>query len=197
MNDSKMGGAMVARCLLVIVALAASVAGARAAEPALDGVKSIVLHTVDGKAIVIGRVTFTPEGDHARFKIAFDDKAFAPYFLSMREFKCVEGAEILCHVPYPYPNPQIVSASDLSWLEHALLFLYKRPRDYVAKLSQGLIYKLAVTPEGLVGTPQSIDLDEIAVPPDNLAAPYYSAETRVAIEPGTRWFERLTIETRR
>jgi hypothetical protein len=32
---------------------------------------------------------------------------------------------IVATVACPYPNPATVAANDLSWLEHALMFLYK------------------------------------------------------------------------
>jgi hypothetical protein len=170
---------------------------ALAAEPALAGVKDIVLHMEDGKALTVGTVTFTPEGDSSRFKIDFDDTKFTQYFLSMREFKCIEGPEILCHVPYPYPNPRVVTARDLSWLEHDLLFVYKRPADYGAKMAHGLVYSLTMTSDGFVGRPQSIDLDEIASPPQDLGVAFFTGEHRYHIQPGTRWFESVTIEPHR
>jgi hypothetical protein len=176
--------------------LAGLCAPAFAAEPALSGDKDIVLHTRDSKTIVIGTVHFTPQGDGAAFRIVFDDKKFTQYFLSMREFKCVEGEEVFCHVPYPYPNPDKVSAKDLSWLEHALLFFYKRPQDYGAKMSHGLIYTFKLTPNGLVGTPQSIDLDEIAVPPDDKSVAFFSGDHRYDIPPHDRWVESVTIRDR-
>jgi hypothetical protein len=115
----------------------------------------------------------------------------------MREFKCVEGAEIMCHVPYPYASPAMATPENLGWLEHALLFVYKRPNDYGARMANGLIYTLKITPEGLVGTPQAIDLDEIAAPPDDLATPPFGPERRYDLQPGARWIERLTIEPHR
>jgi len=36
-------------------------------------------------------------------------------------------------------------------------------------MANGLIYTLKITGDRLVGTPQSIDLDEIAIPPDDLS----------------------------
>jgi hypothetical protein len=188
---------MKGRALIFAVGLAASVVAAQAVEPPPAGVKDIVLHGEDGKAVVIGTVTFTPDGDKSRFAIAFDDSKFAEYFLSMREFKCVEGPDILCHVPYPYANPGTITADDPTWLEHALLFFYKRPKDYGAKMTQGLIYALTPTPGGFAGIAHSIDLDEIAVPPDDLAKPFFTGDHRYALQPGTRWFESLTIEPHR
>jgi hypothetical protein len=184
--------------LRVFAALLCCQAGAAlAGEPALEGAKDIVLHTRDGQAIVIGVATFTPKGAETDFKLTFDDKKFAEYFLSMREFKCVEGADILCHVPYPYAYPSSVTPENLSWLEHALLFIYKSPNEYGARMGNGLIYTMKITPQGIVGTPQSIDLDEIATPPDNLSVAYYGSDHRYDLQPGARWIEKLTIEPHR
>jgi len=188
---------MTRRAILVAAGLFTFGSAAQAIEPAFDGTKDIVLHTEDGKDVAIGTISFTPEGDKATFKIDFDDRKFVQYFLSMREFKCLEGPEILCHVPYPYPNPQTVTERDLSWLEHALLFFYKRPSDYGAKMAHGLIYSLTVTSSGIVGRPQSIDLDEIATPPEDLTVAFFNGEHRYHIRPGTRWFDSLTIEPHR
>ena len=188
---------MTRRALFLAASLAASSSATWAIEPALDGQKDIVLHTEDGQSLAIGTVTFTPDGDKARFKIVFDDKKFTQYFLSMREFKCIEGPEILCHVPYPYPNAGVVTAADLSWLEHSLLFFYKRPADYGAKMAHGLVYTLTMTPDGFLGTPQSIDLDEIATPPEDLTAAFFTGEHRSHIQQGSRWYDSLTIEPHR
>jgi hypothetical protein len=68
--------------------------------------------TREGKDIAIVTAVFTPEGEQSSFKLSFDGKKFAQYFLSVREFKCVEGVEVLRPVPYPYANPQTVSARD-------------------------------------------------------------------------------------
>jgi hypothetical protein len=182
---------------LTLAFLAGSGGAGVAGDAALEGVKDIALHTRDGKTLVIGTVAFTRQGDGATFKIAFDDKKFTQYFLSMREFKCIEGEDLLCHVPYPYPSPGRASPNDLSWLEHALIFFYKRPNDYGANMANGLLYTLKLTPEGLVGTPQSIDLNEIAIPPDDRSVAYYSAAHRYDIEPGARWIVSLTMENHR
>src|SRR6266568_1074965 len=103
----------------VVAALAFSALPAIAAP--LEGTKDIVLHTRDGKDIVIGAVAFRPKDGKILFDIQLDRAKFTEFFLSMVEFKCVEGPEIACHVPYPYASPHIVSAEDLSWLEHSLL----------------------------------------------------------------------------
>ncbi len=182
---------------LFFAAISSFCLGASAAASALEGVKDIVLHARDGHAVVIGRATFTPEGDKSRFRIDLDGKKFTQYFLSMREFKCVEAQEVLCHVPYPYANPDVVTAGDPSWLEHALLFFYKSPGDYGAKMSHGIIFTLTPTQDGFAGKAQSIDLDEIAIPPDDKSKAFFTSDHRYDIQPGARWFESLTIEPHR
>ena len=117
------------------------------------------------------------------------------HFLSMKEFKCLEGdGEIACHVPYPYAYPARVNAQNLGWLEHQLLFLYKLPSDFGAKLWNGLYFQLNVTPTGLRGQAQAIDLNHISVPPSPLDIPPYAAQLRDDIQPNPRWIQSLSIE---
>lgn len=160
-----------------------------------SGSKKIALHSRDGQAVVIGEITFQPASSATGFTLNLDHRKLKDFFLSMKEFKCVESAaEVFCHVPYPYANPRTVSAGDLAWLEHALLFFFKTPQDFGAKLWNGIYFKLQVTPNGLVGTPQAIDLNMIGAPPADLTVPPYGPGERSEIEPARRWFNQLTIE---
>lgn len=160
----------------------------------MTGVRTVTLHTRDGQAIPIGTVTFRPQGDRTGFVLQLDEKPFKDFFLSMKEFKCLEGSEeIQCHVPYPHANPATVTKSDLAWLEHALLFLHKTPAEFGARLWNGLYYRMTITDEGIVGTAEAIDLGLIGAPPaDASVAPFVPAE-RTEIAPGRRWIGRLTI----
>lgn len=169
------------------------VAGAGAAEPAGD--KTIRLHGRDGKVVAIGSVSFTPAGGKTAVKVTMDIHALKDFFLSMREFKCLEGGtEVLCHVPYPYKNPGTITTTDLSWLEHQLLFFYKQPADFGAKLWNGVYYKLTPTATGFTGVPQAVDLNAIGAPPARLDVPPYGPAERNDMPAGARWFERLTID---
>ncbi len=161
----------------------------------MSGTKSIALHTRDGKTIPIGTVTFRPQGNETGFSLHLDYGKFKDFFLSMKEFKCLEGPEeVQCHVPYPYPNPATVSQNDLTWLEHSLLFLYKLPRDFGANLWNGLYYKMILTDQGILGTPQAIDLNLISAPPDHPLIPPYAPMDRNDIPAGSRWITSLTIQ---
>lgn len=161
----------------------------------LAGDKTITAHTRDGQAITLGTVSFKPQGEHATFTLHLDHARLKDFFLSMKEFKCLESAEeIQCHVPYPYPNPASVTRTDLRWLEHSLLFLYKAPRDFGARLWNGLYYQMQITDKGIVGTPQAIDLGQIGAPPADNSIPPYGPGERTDITQNSRWITSLTIE---
>ena len=97
-------------------AFAAAVAGAAPAVAApLQGRQAVWLHARDGTKVAVGHVAFTPAPDgRVAFRVEIDHAPFKDHFLSMREFKCLDGqGEILCHVPYPYPQPGTVARDDL------------------------------------------------------------------------------------
>lgn len=181
-----------------LIALAAALLmGAAAAQPVLpEGEKSLVAVTRDGQRTRIGAVTFRAmDGSKAAFRVQMDHAVMRDHFLSMREFKCLPAAqEINCFVPYPYPNPGTVSASDFGWLEHNLLFFFKQPADFGAKLWNGVIYKFSQTPAGLVGKPQAVDLNLIGVPPETPGEPPYGPFQRDDFPAGARWVQELRIE---
>lgn len=160
----------------------------------LAGSKQIKLHTRDGQTIPLGSVEFKPKGDATTFTLHLDHAKMKDFFLSMKEFKCLEGDEIQCHVPYPYPNPGTINRGDLRWLEHSLLFLYKAPKDFGAKLWNGLYYRMEITDKGIVGTPQAVDLGMIGAPPADTTIPPYGPGERSEITPKSRWITGLSIE---
>lgn len=186
-------------------ALHSGPAAAQASPPAasaapLEGSRSITLHARDGSSLRLGSVRFTPQADgRSTFALALDSAPFKDFFLSMKEFKCVEGqGEIFCHVPYPYPQPGSVGPGDLAWLEHALLFMFKTPSEFGARLWNGVYWRLSPTATGgFEGRPQAIDLNRISAPPAKAGPPYvppYGAAQRDDIPSGARWFGRLTVE---
>ena len=181
-----------------LTALAAALCmGAAVAQPVLpEGEKSLVAVARDGQRTRIGTVTFgTPSGGRASFQVKMDHSVMRDHFLSMREFKCLPAAqEITCFVPYPYPHPGTVGVGDYAWLEHNLLFFFKQPADFGAKLWNGVIFRFAPTPAGLVGTPQAVDLNRIGVPSEKSDVPPYGRFDRDDFAPGARWVQELRIE---
>lgn len=172
--------------------------GLAASAPAweLAGAKTITAHTNDQQRLVLGSVSFQPQADGStRFVVEMAHQGFRDHFLSMKEFKCLEGpTELACHVPYPYAHPGTVRGNDFAWLEHQLLFLYKLPKEFGAKLWNGLYFKLERGERGLVGKPQAVDLNQISAPPARLDAPPFKPALRDDITPGARWISALTIE---
>lgn len=181
--------------ILPAIALATLVAGTVTAQP-LQGNPTLRLHARDGTAVVLGQVQFTPQADgRSTFQLKLDHAAFKDFFLSMKEFKCVVApAEVFCHVPYPYPQPGTVAPGDLAWLEHSLLFMFKTPSEFGAKLWNGVYYQLTPTATGLEGRPQAVDLNRISAPPDRPGVPPFRRALRDDIPAGARWFPRLTID---
>jgi hypothetical protein len=159
------------------------------------GTRRVLLHARDGSTVEIAQVTFTPRADgRTAFALKADASRFTDYFLSMREFKCLPGAtEILCLVPYPYPQPGHVAPNDLAWLEHSLLFMFKKPSDFGAQMWNGVYFRLAAQGDALVGTPQAIDLNRIATPAPHADVAPFDAARRDEMSPQARWFNRLTI----
>lgn len=183
-----------AALLMSLAGAAAWVVPARAFD--FNGEKAIVAVTKDGTRTRIGSVRFSPAaGGASAFAVRMDHAVMRDHFLSMREFKCL-GAEqeVTCFVPYPYQSPAVVGPDHLAWLEHHLLFFYKQPRDYGAKLWNGIAFRFTRTPTALVGRPQAVDLNRIGVPPDDLTVPPYGAFDRDDFSPGVRWVQELRIE---
>jgi hypothetical protein len=166
------------------------------AGPLDAGAKSVKLHARDGSSVDIGQVVFTPRADgRVGFVWKAETSRFTDHFLSMREFKCLPGqGEIMCLVPYPYPQPGHIAANDLAWLEHSLLFMFKKQSELGAQLWNGIIWKLAVTPTGFVGTPQAVDLNRIAAPPAKTDVPPFGPGQRDDIPATARWFNKITLE---
>lgn len=177
-----------------ITILAAAMGLALGMGPALaggwemKGTKTIALHTRDGATIPIGTIDFQPKGDATGFKIDLDSKKFTVFFLSMRNFDCIEGADVECVVPYPYANPMKASPKDLDWLADNLLFMYKTKAEHAATMRNGIRFDLKMTDHGIVGTPQAIDLDDIASPPkDASVAPTGRATARIIPRAAGGW----------
>jgi hypothetical protein len=180
--------------LVLTCLLAVPVVDARAWE--LQGVKSITATTRDNQRITLGSVRFEPRDDGSvAFSVSLEPARFTDHFLSMKEFKCLDGpGEVVCHVPYPHAQPGTITADDLAWLEHNLLFLYQLPTDFGAKLWNGLYFQLEPTEQGLRGRPQAIDLNYISAPSDTPEQPPYQPAQRDEIAPGVRWIQSLSIE---
>lgn len=178
---------------MLMVALAWAMGPALAWD--LAGTRQVLVVTRDQQEIPIGSVNFSARNDgRIAFALKMDRDRFSDFFLSMKEFKCLEGPdEVACHVPYPYANPGTVQVNDFVWLEHSLLFLHKQPRDFGAKLWNGLYYRFQRDGEGLLGRPHAVDLNHISAPPADLNTPPYHVDAQDAVAPGARYLSSIRI----
>lgn len=189
--------ARVAMCTATVAAIGAAVVPQAAGAFDFEGDKRLLAVFRDGSTQPLGTVSFSPapQAPEVAFKVKLDTAVLQDFFLSMREFKCLPAvAEVTCVVPYPYPQPGRVTPTDLSWLEHSLLFFFKQPTDFGAKLWNGVIFKFALTPDALVGSPQAVDLNLISAPPDEPGHPPFGQMERTSYATGARWLSALRIE---
>jgi hypothetical protein len=158
------------------------------------GDKEIYLKDNDGAERLIGTISFSDGGhDTAQYDLHMETERFKDFFLSMKEMKCLEGKEIWCFIPYPYEHPDTVSADDLRWLEHDLLFMYKALNAFGADLWNGVYYNLAVEDGVIRGSARAVDLNYIAGPPDDLSVPPYGKFDIGDLETSSRWLPFIEI----
>ena len=183
--------------MLAVFSLALALIGAGPVHALeLSGTKAVVAIAADGSRVELGSVRFSPKpGGEASFELTMEREPFTDHFLSMREFKCLPGkTELSCYVPYPYANPRTVSLNNLAWLEHSLLFFYKTPAEFGAKLWNGIYFELSADANGLTGKPQAIDLNAISAPPKDLSQPPFRRSLRDDIPSDARWIRAIRIE---
>ena len=131
--------------------------------------------------------------DTLTFQLHIDYENFQDYFLSMKEMKCLTGPELWCHIPYPYQSPASVTQGDLRWLEHRLLFMYKDPQTFGARLWNGIYYKLEFHGDEIRGNAHYVDLNQLASPPEDLNNPPVDREELLEAEPDKRWLPYLLL----
>lgn len=183
---------IVAGCCLALGALSALPVQA-AFEP--TGTRHLFAVLSDGSETEIGEIKFSDDANgESRFEMHLDHSKFTDYFLSMREFKCLfNDSEVSCHVPYPYKSPMTVSPDNYTWLEHRLMFLFKKPKEFGAKLWNGIYYKFTAEGDQLVGRPLAVDLNEIGAPPEDLTIPPYQDINRFDMDASQRLIQELRI----
>lgn len=161
----------------------------------LQGTKLVIAQLAQGREVQIGTVSFQESlQGRLAFDLNLDHSKFTDYFLSMREFKCLEGTEeVSCHVPYPYKSPNSIAEKDYVWLEHRLMFMFKKPSEFGAKLWNGIYFKFRTEGDSLVGVPQAIDLNKIGAPPADLTVAPYADQDRHEMPIESRLIKALII----
>lgn len=160
-----------------------------AAAMDVDG-KRVFLQTGDGERIEVA----TLSGPAAGYTVTLNDAVFSDHFLSMRPFRCIEGADkTWCHVPYPYEIRRDLSV-DLIDLEYDFLFVWKGRTDYGIDMWNGVYYRLEPDGDALVGRMHEMDMDMLAVPPDaGELRPIRDVDLEPA-EPDSHWLPVMVVE---
>lgn len=166
---------------------------ALASADALQGEKHIFLVDKKGNEIHIGDVNFHHSANETRYTLHMEHKRFKDFFLSMKEMKCLEGPELMCHLAYPYTQPNTVTSNDLSWLSHDLLFMFKKPTEFGANFWNGIYYHMQIDGEMIKGVAHAVDLNLLASPPDDLTTPPIHDGERDEIDPTLRWLPSIVI----
>jgi hypothetical protein len=119
------------------------------------------------ESVEIGSVVFSGAGKTRSIVVQMKEGLLKDEFLSMRPFKCLEGAtRFYCHLPYPYEWNGEISETDLVDLEYALLFVQKQSTAYGINLWNGIYYRMTLAADGKIsGVLNEVDMDNLASPP--------------------------------
>lgn len=157
---------------------------------------AIYLLDAQNKETRIGEVVFSDVANGATaVKVEMDNAAFTEHFLSMRPFRCIEGAtEWFCYLQYPYDLRSIITPDDLSDLEYQLLFVRKTPAEFGIDAWNGLYYKLEVEADGsITGKLLEGDLNSLQSPPAEKYAKPVDLEEFISASKSKRLFPTLRI----
>lgn len=168
----------------------------------LAGHKTVILVNQAGEKLLIGHVDLSAREGGYDFKLAFKREAFKEFYMPGSNFRCVvtPGKEV-CHFPFPpggyKPDDDsgFIAESDLRGLEHALLFVEKRPAPVEVDINpfNGLYYKLKVVGVHLEGTPFGVDLKRAIVEGSDARYPIGPGDLD-PLDPSSPRFPRLIIE---
>lgn len=138
-----------------------------AANDTATETKKVTLIGKDGSRLEIASVTLTKTEQGEKISINFIEDRFSEHFLSMRPFKCIDGDQTLCHLPYPYKTKDIITKDNLMDLEYKLLFIHKGAGEYGINFWNGVYYRLKREDDGsFTGVVWETDMDELAAPPE-------------------------------
>ena len=175
--------------------LATFLFSASALAAPLEGEKTVSLKTLGGETVTVADITFTPDGDGATYEITMRESPFTDHFLSMRPFKCLEGAaKHWCHVPYPYDIRRRVTADDLTDLEYDLLFLWKGATEYGINMWNGVYYRLEADGDRLVGRLHEMDMDTLSAPPEAGNLRPVREQDLEESDPDSHWLPVVVVE---
>lgn len=156
--------------------------------------KTITLIGKDGSRLDIGSLSLMKTEAGEKISVTFKEDKFSEHFLSMRPFKCIDGPQTLCHLPYPYKSKELITADNLMDLEYKLLFIHKGQGEYGINFWNGVYYKLKRNEDGsFEGVVWETDMDELASPPEEYSRPI-GGDDLVEGAAGKHRFPRIEIK---
>jgi hypothetical protein len=159
-----------------------------------SGERKIILSSASEK-IEVGTASFEGTGDTRKISVTMKEELFEDHFLSMRPFKCLEGAKFYCHLHYPYEWKGEISSTDLTDLEYALLFVQKEPTAYGINLWNGIYYRLTLDASGkITGVLNEVDMDNLASPPASGNFRPLTVDMLTAVPGDGQWLPTVSIE---
>ena len=185
---------------MALAALAIACAPSHASG--LAGHKTVSLITPAGEKLVIGYVDLRPKDAGYEFSLTFKKDAFKEIYMQETNFLCLTTpSKEVCHFPFPpgdyTPDESsgFVTETDMSGLEHGLLFAEKRPApaEIDSNPVNGLYYRLKAVADRIEGTPFGVDLKRAIV---EGGAGKYPIRPRDLdpLDPPSQRFHRLVIE---
>ena len=159
---------------------------------------NITLHPHNGAPINMGTLTLTAKDQGYHYQLSLQDALFSDHFLSMRPFRCMQGPEyMLCYLPYPYPKTQRINRDDLTDLEYDLLFIRKYPSEFGIDAWNGVYYRLKWVQAHIHGELQEVDLNILAVPPEDGVTRPITLDDLTPGDPDSHWLPTLRIESQK
>ena len=157
------------------------------------GQHDVTFYTADREPLVIATITFTAAEQGYDFTIAMREELFENHFLSMRPFRCIEGQQMLCHVPYPYEKTRHIHTDDLADLEYEFLFIEKTPKEHGINPWNGRYYKMQWDETGITGALHVMDLNIISSPPEDGNRRPIEYDMMDEVEAETHWLPKVEI----
>jgi len=186
-------------CLALI---ALSVLSLPSYAASLAGHKTVSLVTPAGEKLVIGHVDLNSKDGGYEFNLTFKKDSFKEIYIQETYFLClITPSKEVCHFPYPpgdykaNDSSGFITDSDLRGLEHALLFVEKRPAPAEVDINpfNGLYYRLKIVRGRIEGTPFGVDLNRAIVAGADAKYPIRPSDLD-PLDQASQRFPRLVIE---
>ena len=159
----------------------------------ITGSRQISLEGPGGEVLTIGTIELVAAATGTDFKLEMDDTKFSDQFLSMRPFKCIDGDTMVCRLEYPYTKGNTYRPEAPYDLEYEFLFIVRSPTEYGIDPYNGRYFRISREGDELVGKVYAVDLNLLAVPPEDGVLYPLTEDLLDELEPESERFSILRI----